>query len=318
MTDDGYSVKPGDPGFTPPTHLAPGVAELQHPRGAVVRTALSYALPDGYRPLQLDLYVPAERSGPVPLVVWIHGGAWLFGSRIVPPDYWPAGSLFQGLIDAGIAVASIDYRHSREASFPAQLHDGKAAIRYLRHFAGELGIDPARIGVWGESAGGHLAALLALVNDPAFEGSDGVTGENSAVDAAVIFYGVTDVDTLPSFADSMPKEWLENLQAQDTGAGAEPIDLLLATSPYPRDEARRLVSPVHHVRADAPPFLLVHGEADGLVPYTQSEQLAAALRGVGAEVELVPVPGADHVFLGTDPLPQIARGVAYFVEKLGA
>ena len=219
MTDTqstGYAIDEDDPGFQPPAFLAPGEAERHHPLRADIHPALTYAMPDGYRPLQLDLYVPAERSGPVPCVIWIHGGAWLFGTRQTTPDYWPAGFLFQAAIDAGLAVASIDYRHSREAPFPAQLHDAKAAIRYLRRFAGELGLDPERFGVWGESAGGHLAALVALVDDPAFEGSDGVVGASSTVSAVVDFYGVADVDTLPSFFDSMPPEWIENLQAQGT------------------------------------------------------------------------------------------------------
>ncbi|GAA1960216.1 hypothetical protein GCM10009776_23480 [Microbacterium deminutum] len=274
-------------------------------------------MPDGYRPLQLDLYVPADRSGPVPCVVWIHGGAWLFGTRLAPPDYWPAGALFQAAVDAGLAVASIDYRHSREAPFPAQLHDAKAAIRYLRHFAGQVGIDPTRLGVWGESAGGHLAALVALIDDPELEGADGVVGPASSVSVVVDFYGVADVDILPSFFDAMPQEWIEELRAKGDPGAAEPIDVLLAASPLPRDEARRLVSPVTHVTADAPPFLLIHGEDDALVPIGQSEQLLTALEAAGAEVELVRVPGADHVFLGTDPMPQIERAVAYLRDKLG-
>lgn len=315
MTADGYTITAEDPGFQPPAFLAPGIAEAQHPIGADQCLGLTYAMPDGYRPLQLDLYVPTERTGPVPCVVWIHGGAWLFGTRLAPPDYWPAGALFQAIINAGLAVASIDYRHSREAAFPAQVHDTKAAIRYLRRFSEELGLDTERFGVWGESAGGHLAALVALIDDPAFEGVEGVTGESSAVSAVVDFYGVADADTMPAFRDSMPQEWIDNLDAKGQGAPAEPIDILLAGSPYPPDEARRLVSPVHHVRADAPPFLLVHGEADGLVPFGQSEQLHAALQQAGAQSELVGVPGADHVFLGTDPLPQIDRGVAYLKAK---
>lgn len=316
-TDPGpYAINEDDPGFQPPAFLAPGVAERQHPSGADIHAALTYAMPDGYRPLQLDLYVPAERTGPVPCIVWIHGGAWLFGSRLAPPDYWPAGAVFQAAIDAGLAVASIDYRHSREAAFPAQVHDGKAAIRYLRRFAGELGLDPERFGVWGESAGGHLAALLALVDDPALEGAEGVTGESSALSAVVDFYGVSDADTMPAFRDSVPQEWVDNL---DAGAGpSEPLDILVEHSPYPRAEARRLVSPVHHVRADAPPFLLVHGEADGLVPFDQSAQLLAALQEAGADAELVAVPGADHVFLGVDPVPLIDRAIDFFRARLGA
>lgn len=302
--------------FQPPTYLAPGTAEAQHPSGATAWPGLTYSMPDGYRPLQLDLFVPTERSGPVPCVIWIHGGAWLLGTRLTPPEYWPAGSLFQSLIDSGIAVATIDYRHSREAPFPAQLHDAKSAVRYLRAYAEELGIDANSFGVWGESAGGHLAALLALANAPELEGSEGITDHSSAVDAAVVFYGVADVDTLPSFLESMPPEWADDLREKGDAEAAEPIDVLLAGSPFPRQEARRLVSPVHHVRADAPPCLLVHGDSDALVPFSQSEQLRDALRAVGAQVELVTVPGADHVFLGADPMPQIRRGAAFLSEVL--
>ncbi|GAA1973187.1 alpha/beta hydrolase [Microbacterium pumilum] len=313
-----YAIDEEDPGFQPPAYYAPGVAELQHPIGADIHRALTYAMPDGYRPLQLDLYVPTDRSGPVPCVVWIHGGAWLFGTRLAPPDYWPAGRLFQGAIDAGLAVASIDYRHSREAPFPAQLHDAKAAIRYLRYFAPQLGIDSARFGVWGESAGGHLAALVALIADPAFEGSEGVVGPSSAVGAVVDFYGVADVDTLPSFFSSMPQEWIEELQAKGDQGAVEPIDVLLAGSAFSREDGRRLVSPVTHAAAGAPPFLLVHGESDALVPIGQSEQLLAALQSAGVEAELVRVAGADHVFLGTDPVPQLDLAITYLRDKLGS
>lgn len=320
MTDLPAALEAQDtdtPGFEPPAFFAPGVAEAQHPTGATIHRALTYATPDGYRPLQLDLYVPADRPDPVPVVVWIHGGAWMYGTRLSPPDYWPAASLFQAVIDAGMAVASIDYRHSREASFPAQLHDAKAAVRYLRRFGPELGLDPDSVGVWGESAGGHLAALLALVADPALEGDEGVVGPSSAVGAAVVFYGVADVDTMPSLIDSMPPEWIANLEAKAGPSGSvEPIDVLLADSPYSAATARRLVSPVHHVRADAPPFLLVHGDADGLVPFAQSVQLQTALRAAGADAELVAVPGADHVFVGADPLPPITRGAAFLHDRL--
>jgi acetyl esterase/lipase len=212
---------------TPATHYPPGAHHRQVPARAEVHSALTYSSLDGYRDLQLDVYAPADRTAPPACVVWIHGGAWLLGSRQFPPEYWPAGSAFQAAIDAGLAVAAIDYRHSREAPFPAQLHDAKAAVRYLRRSADELGIDPGRIGVWGESAGGHLAALVALVDDPELEGGDGVTGPSSAVSAAVLFYPVTDVD-------------------------------------------------------------------------------------------LVRVPGADHVFLGTDPLPQLARAVEFLRARLSA
>lgn len=302
--------------FGPPAYLAPGTAERQHPKDATIHAALTFSVPDGYRPLHMDVYVPADRTAPAPCVVWIHGGAWLFGSRQTPPEYWPEGLLFQAAIDAGLAVASIDYRHSREASFPAQLHDAKAAVRYLRRFADSLDIDPDRIGAWGESAGGHLAALLGLVDDPALEGIEGVIDGDSAVSAVVDFYGVSDVDTLPSFLDSLPPEWVAELESKDAVSGADPTAVILAHSPLPQPEARRLLSPISHVGADAPPFLLVHGEQDTLVPISQSEELRAALTRAGGEVELIRVPGAGHVFEGADPIPPIELAVQYLHARL--
>jgi acetyl esterase/lipase len=201
---------------------------------------------------------------------------------------------------------------------PRALHDAQAAGRYLRHFGGELGLDPERVGVWGESAGGHLAALLALVDDPAFEGREGVTGPSSAVSAVVDYYGVSDAETLPPFAANFPPTWLAELERQGKGAPPEPLDVLLEFAPYSREEGRRLLSPVSHVRPDAPPFLLIHGEADGLVPIQQSEVLFAALRDAGVDAELVRVPGADHVFLGIDVTPQLERAIVFLRAHLGA
>jgi acetyl esterase/lipase len=296
-------------------YLRPGEREAQHPTGATVHSGLIYSLPNGYRPLELDVFVPAT-AGPVPCVVWIHGGAWLFGSRQQLPLEWRAGSLFQAIVDAGFAVATIDYRHSREAAFPAQLHDAAAALRYLAHFAPELGLDPERFALWGESAGGHLAALLALVTDPELLGTDGVPAALPAVRAVVDFYGVADVDTMDDPSEAFGPEFVAELQAVATGPAWQPIDVLLEGSPWPNAEGRRLVSPVHHVRADAPPFLLIHGDDDRVVPIEQSEQLQAALQGVGATAEFVRVPGADHVFVGTDPHPQFAAGVAFLQRVL--
>lgn len=300
----------------PPTFLPPGERERHRPARADIHEGLTYAALDGYRPLQMNVYVPQARLTATPVVLWIHGGAWLFGSRELPPEYTASTNVFQSLIDAGLAVATIDYRHSREASFPAQLHDAKAAVRYLRYFAGELGIEPARVGVWGDSAGGHLAALLGLVTDPTFEGDEGVVGPSSEIAAVVDFYGVADVDTMPSFLDSAPPEWVEELQVAGGAGPVEPIDVLLENSPMERVVARRLVSPVSHVNRDSPPFLLVHGEADGLVPIAQSEQLHDALEAVGVEVHFTRVPGADHGLPGVDCDPYIQSAVAFLRRHL--
>jgi acetyl esterase/lipase len=158
---------------------------------------ITYAAAPGYRPLQLDVWVPAVPAPP-PLVVWIHGGAWMFGDRRYLPETLRPNQLFEELVAAGLAVATIDYRHSLEAHFPAQLHDAKAAIRYLRAHADVLGIDTGRIGVWGESAGGHLAALVGLTGQhPELEGAIGVLRQSSAVDAVVDWYGPADLALQP-------------------------------------------------------------------------------------------------------------------------
>jgi acetyl esterase/lipase len=312
---DGPPAGPPAGAPAPPAFHGPG--ELAAPKNADVWTGLNYSALNGYRELEMDVYVPVERSAPVACIVWIHGGAWLFGARKFPPDAWPAGLLFQSIIDAGIAVATIDYRHSREAPFPAQLHDAKAAVRYLRRFSAELEIDPDRIGVWGESAGGHLAALLALTgNTPELEGTDGVTGPSSEVAAVVDFYGVSNLATMPSIMDSFPPEWIEELKAAAGGLPPEPMDIFLNGSPLPEEDRARLASPVTHVTAAAPPFLLIHGEADRVVPFEQSVELQRRLVEAGVRAELVAVPGADHVFLGADPVPLIDQAVAFFAEYL--
>jgi acetyl esterase/lipase len=278
---------------------------VRHYAGAV------YAAVPGYRALELDLWVPDARIPP-PVVVWVHGGAWMSGNRrSLPPGMRP-GQVFDELVAAGLAVATIEYRHAREAPFPAQLHDAKAAVRWLRHFADHLAIDPARVGIGGESAGGHLAALVALTADrPDLDGDIGVTGPPSAVDVVVDWYGVASAETMPEFV--LPPDVAAALSPAER---VPPLDVLLDGV----DAAMRgAVSPVAHVRAGAPPFLLLHGTADSVVPYEQSETLAEALRGVGADVQLEPVPGAGHGFDGHADLDAVIhRTVQYLAQALGA
>ena len=295
--------------FTMPAFRSPSSAgQSPVPAGATAHLGLTYAMPAGYREIGMDVYVPTQRTEPAPCVVWIHGGAWLFGDRRYLPDLWPTGELLGALVDRGYAVATIDYRHVREAVFPAQLHDAKAAVRYLRRFADELGIDPERLAVWGESAGGHLAALVGLVSGRTdLEGTDGVSGVDSAVAAVVDWYGVSDVRTMPSLSDSLAAMAGEN---PAEAAGDEPIELMLAGALDP-DTAARDLSPVCHVSASAPPFLLVHGDADGLVPIEQSERLRDRLLEAGADVTFRSVPGADHVFIGADTAPLIRDAIDF-------
>lgn len=300
-------ARPAD--FTMPVYRSPSSSGRSPvPAGATAHLGLTYAMPAGYREIGMDVYVPTRRTGPAPCVVWIHGGAWLFGDRRYLPELWPTGELLSALIDRGYAVATIDYRHAKEAVFPAQLHDAKAAVRYLRHFADELGIDPDRLAVWGESAGGHLAALVGLVSGrPDLEGVDGVPGSDSAVAAVVDWYGVSDVRTMPALSAALATMAGEEAPA---ARGDEPIDLMLAGALDPAAAAREL-SPVCHVSATAPPFLLVHGDADGLVPIAQSEQLRDRLLEAGADVTFHTVPGADHVFIGADITPLIDGAINF-------
>ncbi|SDS11550.1 alpha/beta hydrolase [Microterricola viridarii] len=301
------------PQFRPP--VSAGRSPV--PAGTTAHLGLSYALLEGYRELGLDLYVPTDRPGPVPCVIWIHGGAWLSGDRRYFPDIWPEGIVFDGLIARGYAVATIDYRHAREASFPAQLHDAKAAVRYLRHFAAELGIDPTRFAVWGESAGGHLAALVGLVSGrPELEGSIGVAEGDSSVSAVVDWYGVSDVATMPAFADAALPDADPHAEAEGAWRGEEPIDVVLA-GVADREAAERDFSPVSHVSASAPPFLLVHGDSDGLVPIGQSVLLHERLRAAGAPVHFHPVPGADHVWIGVDMQPLVTEALDFLEGVLG-
>ncbi|WP_434599563.1 alpha/beta hydrolase fold domain-containing protein [Streptomyces sp. A5-4] len=303
-----------DQAWPPPPHRAPEPPATAED-GIRRFEAITYATTPGYRPRLLDVHVPPA-DAPVPAVVWIHGGGWLDGDRRYPPPTVPVTLLHGSVLGAGLALVCIDYRHSLEAPFPAQLHDVKAAIRYVRHYAGDFGIDPERIGVWGESAGGHLAALAALVtpgspDGHALEGNEGVREGHSAVQAVVDWYGVSELGALLSHPMPHMPPGVEF---------PDPYAALLGGTVEERPELARIASPVTYAAgATPPPFLLVHGTRDALVPYSQSEALAKALRAVDGDVTLQPVDGADHIFIGApDITPIVTESVAFLARHLDA
>ena len=258
---------------------------------------VQYAVVEGYRPLLMDITVPDNVSGPVPVVVCIHGGGWVAGSHKPTPDaYIGYPLIWEAILSQGLAVASIQYRLAREQSFPAQLHDAKAAVRWLRRFGGEVGLDPTRIGAWGDSAGGHIASLLAMnTTDPVLEGENGVIGVPSTVMSAVAWFPPTELS-------SMQSQMLPGATARHDVPDS-PASILLGGIPSDDSELAAFGSPTSYVSGAAAPVLLVHGDADMLVPHAQSEALRDALQSVGGDIRLVTVPGEDHGFTGADLLP---------------
>ena len=291
----------------PPAHEQPLPRALPGPGGTRLLLGVPYAAIPGIRPLELDLHLPPESRGPVPVVVFLHGGGWRLGSRhTAGPMYRSSPTPFERMAQAGIAVAGVDYRLSGEATFPAQLHDAKAAVRWLRARAAELGIDPDRIAAWGESAGGHLAELLGLVDDAALEGDVGVDGHSSRVVAVVAWYAPSDIAAVATDTGNDPAD-PSTREAQLLGAPAVDVPELAAQA-----------SPITHVSPGSPPFLLLHGRDDRFIPCAQSERLAAALEAAGADVELHLLDGADNMWLGAPDAADLALDLTtgWLLEQL--
>ncbi len=278
----------------------------------LIITDAIYSQIPGYRPLALDLIRPIHSRGSVPLVIWIHGGAWLFGTNKHPAPFLAAARVFDRLVEAGYAVARITYRFSAEACFPAQLHDVKAAVRWLRGHSSALGIDPARFAVWGESAGGHLASLIALTGDspdPELSGAPASPGVSDAVQTGLIWYGPSDLLSMQSQAH--PEA------TNDHDAPDSPESLLVGAPVQQAPERAGAASPVTYVTPAAPPLRLVHGVEDRVVPSGQSVELHERLLAAGAEAELSLVPGADHCFTGVDLAPLVDDALDFLSRTVG-
>ena len=250
---------------------------------------------------KLDLYLPAKVSEPLPLIVWIHGGAWREGNKEALKRDWGDPRQLAG---QDYVFASINYRLSHEASFPAQIHDCKAAIRWLRAHAGEYHIDPKRVGVWGSSAGGQLAALLGTSSDISeLEGGEGNSQYSSSVLAVCDYFGPTDLLRMSEMKGEIDKESPESLYIG--GPLRKNVDKV------------KQANPITHIKRDNPPFLIVHGDSDVLVPADQSKILYEALVKAKVTASLHIVPGAGHGFVGATrkQLDEIDRMTVDFFNK---
>ena len=237
----------------------------------------------------LDLWLPPNATGPVPLVIFIHGGAFKGGDKSME-----AGNV-QALLDRGYAVASVNYRLSGEAPFPAAVQDVKAAVRYLRANASTYGINPDQIVAWGESAGGNLAAMLGVTGGQASSELDdpdlGNAGVSSAVQAVVDWFGPTDFLSMDSQQSSTR---CASPESHDPASSPESQYVGAAIQTVP-DQAKA-ASPLTYVAtaSNLPVFVIAHGDSDCQIPPAQSQSLHDALVAKGATATLTILPGAAH------------------------
>jgi len=273
---------------SPPTLPEPALGDpmpgrvLMYPGQVMALTDVEYSRVDGYRPLILDVYLPPERLTPKPLIVYVHGGGWRGGHTRQSGAFADFPAVLADLAFRGYVVASVEYRLSGEARFPAALDDVRTAIRFLKANSRQYGIDTARTGIFGGSAGGQLAVLEALTCGAAPAGADKSNPTVSdCPQAAVGWYGIYDFPAMPGDRES---------RAEDDYLGCQ-----VRTCQRMQLEA---ASAVAHADANDPPILLLHGEADQTVPVLQSRVLAEKLRAANAAVELEVFPGIGHSWLG--------------------
>ena len=264
----------------------------------VYRDVVYSRLP-GYRPLSLDLYVPA---GPArALCLYLHGGGWRVGSRADGPgtsrDWTP--SFFERVADMGLAIASVDYRLSGEARFPGQLDDVAAAGTFLSAQRKFFGVLTDRTVAWGVSAGGHLCAMHTL------------RSPNPQIDAVVCWYTPTDLDALAGDCAEAGGHGDRGPDSRESQLIGAPLD--------ERPDLAAAASPVTFAHDGAPPFLFLHGTADTLVPPRQSQRLADALTAAGVQATVELVDGATHMFPELDEVATtqvIARSVRFLCSPV--
>lgn len=284
--------------------LAIVLFSLSMPQGIVsaesrpaIQTVLDIPYAGTDNPRQcLDLFSPSERhsESPLPVIVFVHGGAWRAGDKRSG-----RGRVRPFVASGHYAGVSVGYRLTGEAQWPAQIHDVKAAIRWIRANAKTQGLDPDRVGVWGTSAGGHLVAMLGTsAGVPAMDGDLGPHNKvSSAVTCVVDFFGPTDflqMDAHRVPGSKMAHDPADSPESQLVGGAIQSHPDRVATA-----------NPMTYVTDEDPPFLIMHGDDDRLVPIHQSEIFDKALQQAGVKVTFVPIAGAGHGLRGVDTSDQV-------------
>jgi len=250
------------------------------PPGTITFSNVPYAN-DTLKKHLLDIYLPQNAKSNTPLVVWVHGGAWMLNDKYADMSYMK--NTVRTFIDSGYALASIDYRYSTTAPFPVQIQDCNQALEFLYQHAAQYKLDKDHIALIGFSAGGHLASLLALSgNNSVKEFYPNGTKPHFKIKCVLDFYGPSDFVMLAGSPDTS----INNIR--------NPVSILLGALAVDRPDLAKRASPVTYVDKEDPPFLIVQGEKDESVPNTQSKILSSWLTLAGVKNQLIIVPGAPH------------------------
>jgi acetyl esterase/lipase len=265
------------------------------PKGTILHSNIAYNNDTDTKHL-LDIYLPPNAKGKVPIVIFVHGGGWLGNDKYADIGYMKR--TVAEIVGSGFALASIDYRFSTQAIFPAQIRDCNRAISFLFDNADKYGLDRNKIAVMGFSAGGHLASLIGLSKNNNVENffMSGAT-KSFNVKAVVDFYGPAELILFPGNDD--PKS---------------PESLLIGATPLSRPDLAKAASPVTYVDKNDPPFLIIHGEKDDIVSNKHSHLLSSWLKVVGVQNELVIVKDAPHFGVMFD-VDEVRNKVMRFLKE---
>ena len=278
--------------------LVLGAGVLGAEEGFLVKKEVAYD--DGHVVQRLDAYLVASDS-PVPVVVFFHGGGWRGGSKSQVP-----GFLMGAVKEGRFSVVAVEYRFTDVAVHPAQVNDCARAVQFVRSKAKAWNLDPGRIGVCGGSAGGHLSLWVALHDDFAkVDSEDPVERESSRVACAISFAGPADWGLLKGIEHGHPA--YRQLIGYTPGTAFEEMDAARVVD----------VSPISFASKDDPPVLLVHGDADVIVPVQHARELHARLDAVGGESELFEVAGRRHDVAGAGGEAVVGRSLAFLKQHLG-